>query len=76
MVKVMGLFIKSKSTLGFSFGGRALTEMKKWWVKAKGSHTVKPTNKGHIGTSHLSCREVVLFSEVFFETYWKVLKDK
>ena len=31
------------------------------------SYTVKPPNKGHIGDgSVVPCREVVLFSEVFF----------
>ena len=39
--------------------------------------TVKPPNKGHIGGgSVVPCREVVLFSEVFFYTYWKFFKDK
>ena len=39
--------------------------------------TVKPQNKGHIGDGPFApCREVVLFSEVFFLTYWKVLKNK
>ena len=34
-------------------------------------YTVKPPNKGHIGDRPVvPCREVVLFSEVF---YWKFL---
>ena len=36
--------------------------------------TVKPPNKGHIGDGpFVPCREVVLFSKVF---YWKILKGK
>ena len=38
------------------------------------ANTVKPPNKGHIGDGPVVlCREVVLFSEVF---YWKFLKDE
>ena len=41
------------------------------------SNTVKPPNKGHFGDGPVvPCREVVLFSEVFFVTYWKFLKDE
>ena len=39
--------------------------------------TVKPLNKGHIGDGPVvPCREVVLFSEVYFQTYWDFLKDE
>ena len=38
--------------------------------------TVKPPYKGHIGDGPVvPCGEVVLFSEVFFYTHWKFLKD-
>ena len=41
------------------------------------SNTVKPLNKGQIGDGpFVPCTEVVLFSEVISQTYWKVLKDK
>ena len=35
MVKVMSLLNKPKSALRFSFGVRAQTEMKIWYVKSK-----------------------------------------
>ena len=36
-------------------------------------YTVKLQNKGHIGDGPVvPCREVVLFSEVFSQIYWKV----
>ena len=35
-------------------------------------YTVKPPNKGHLGTGHLSLVERLSSSQVF---YWKVLKD-
>ena len=36
----------------------------------------KTSEQGHIGDRpFVLCREVVLFSEVLFETYWKFLKD-
>ena len=39
--------------------------------------TVKPLNKGHSGDGPVvPCREVVLFLEVFFSTYWKFLKNE
>ena len=50
-------------------------EVGRWKSYVYSICTVKPPNKGHtLGTGHfVPCREVVLFSEVF---YWKVLKDK